>query len=376
MRKVLAITSFQVKSLFTSPAAIVLMFIMPILFSLFFGGIGTGGTSSQKPVVLMIESNDEDAEQISNLLSSNKQYKWKKAALNEAAQLLNDQKAVAAIRIADQVREKITRKEPVFELIVQRQTQDYAALTTYVEGVGRMLIQSQQITSGLEPPAFTKLIQQVAQNEQIEIHHKIVQKDSASAETVSLLAVGFTIMFMMFGISGAASTILEERLAGTWQRLLVTPIKKAELLFGYVFSYFLMGWIQLAVLMIAMKLIYQAEWGRLSYFIPFATLIILTIVGFGLMIAGLVKTKQQAGAAGTVLIVSTCMLGGVYWPLEIVPEFMQQLSLAVPQRWMIDGLREIISGSLYTPVMLKSTFALMGFCIVFFTIALRKIKFY
>jgi ABC-2 type transport system permease protein len=114
---------------------------------------------------------------------------------------------------------------------------------------------------------------------------------------------------------------------------------------GYLLSYFLMGWMQMLVLMFAMSTLFGAVWGNLAYFIPFTSIVILTIVGFGLMMAGLVKTSQQAGALSAVLIVSSCMLGGVYWPLEIVPDFMQQIAKAVPQSWMMAGIQEIISGS-------------------------------
>ena len=78
-----------------------------------------------------------------------------------------------------------------------------------------------------------------------------------------------------------------------------------------------MGWIQFAVLMAAMNIMFDTTWGNLAYMIPFASLVILCVVGFGLMIAGIVKTKQQAAAIRAVLIVSTCMLGGVYWPIEL-----------------------------------------------------------
>ena len=77
----------------------------------------------------------------------------------------------------------------------------------------------------------------------------------------------------------------------------------------------------------------------------------------------------------TVLIVSTCMLGGVYWPLDIVPEFMQLLAKVVPQSWMITGFREIISGSLYTPAIQNAVLVLIGFSFIFFAIGLKKIKF-
>jgi ABC-2 type transport system permease protein len=376
MRKISAIALLHLKSLFTSPAAIVLMFVMPIMFSLIFGGIGSGDSAATKPLVVIVGGNDETSKQAFNLLAANKQYAWREATKKEASELVNAQKAIAALQIKSDIQEKIVQKAPVFTIMVQRKTQEYEALKRYVEGVGSILTQTSQLTAGLDRNVYHALLDKVAAREPIIIKQQVIQKDSSKTESVSLLAVGFTIMFMMFGISGAASTILDERAGGTWQRLLTSPTAKIQVMTGYLLSYFLMGWIQLAVLMVTMKLFYGAVWGKLTYFIPFATLVIITIVGFGLMMASVVKTRQQASALSTVLIVSTCMIGGVYWPLDIVPEFMKQLSKAVPQSWMINGLREIISGSLYTATIVNAGFALMCFSAVFFTIALKKIKFY
>jgi ABC-2 type transport system permease protein len=182
-------------------------------------------------------------------------------------------------------------------------------------------------------------------------------------------------MFMMFGLSGAASTILDERIGGTWGRLMVTPASKLQISLGYLIAYFLMGWTQFAVLMVAMNLMFDTSWGNLTYMIPFASLVILCVVGFGLMIAGIVKTKQQAGAIGAVLIVSTCMLGGVYWSIDLVPEYMQKISLAVPQSWAMSGFKEIISGSLHPTTLLRDTLALLAFTVGFFLIAIRGITY-
>jgi ABC-2 type transport system permease protein len=180
---------------------------------------------------------------------------------------------------------------------------------------------------------------------------------------------------MMFGLSGAASAILDERIAGTWGRLLVTPANKVQISLGYLCAYFFMGWVQFAVLMTAMKLLFDASWGKFAYLIPFASLVILSVVGFGMMIAGLVKTKQQATALSSVLIVSTSMLGGLYWPLDVVPEIMQKIALGVPQSWAMSGFKEIISGSLNSGLLLKDTLVLSGFTLLFFIIGLKGMKF-
>ena len=88
----------------------------------------------------------------------------------------------------------------------------------------------------------------------VKVEKQTIQKEDNNLVEVNLMFVGFAIMFMMFGLSGAASTILDERIGGTWSRLMITPAKKFQIGLGYLLAYFLMGWIQFAVLMAAMNI--------------------------------------------------------------------------------------------------------------------------
>jgi ABC-2 type transport system permease protein len=375
MHKVLTITWLRLKTMLKSPGGIVLMFVMPLLFSGIFGGISAEETKS-KPLVLLVAGESGPNRETVALLMENSQYQWMEVKKTEALEKVKAKEAIAAVILAENFSSQIENKKPIFEVMNQYETQEYLALQPILYGVARTIIRSHQLASDINNIEFPLLLKEIANTEGIKIEHELIQKDGNKGEDVSLLTVGFTIMFMMFGISGAASTILDERKGGTWQRLLTTPATKGQMMVGYLLSYFLMGWIQILVLMLAMSTLFGAVWGNLAYFIPFTSIVILTIVGFGLMMAGLVKTSQQAGALSAVLIVSSCMLGGVYWPLEIVPDFMQQIAKAVPQSWMMAGIQEIISGSLHTASIVKAVGVLLGFSVLFYAVGLEKIKYH
>ncbi|EKN62685.1 putative ABC transporter permease [Neobacillus bataviensis LMG 21833] len=309
------------------------------------------------------------------LLKQDSNFDWKKASQKQAEKNVSSQDVVAAVVIPEDLNQRITEKKPLFDIIVQRKTENYLAVSNHVEGTAGLILRSYQATANLEEGAFSKVLETIATNKGVTVDRQIIQKDTNDSVAINLMFVGFAIMFMMFGLSGAASAILDERIGGTWGRLMITPATKLQISLGYLLAYFFMGWIQFAVLMAAMNLMFDTSWGRFTYLIPFASLVILCVVGFGMMIAGLVKTKQQASAISAVLIVSTCMLGGVYWPIDVVPEIMQKIALGVPQTWAMSGFKEIISGSLHTGTLLKDTAALFGFSALFFFIGLKGIKF-
>ena len=318
-------------------------------------------TGKTKPTVNLVVNQGDNSKEVVNLLKKNKQFTWKESTLNQAKENVSAEDALAAVVIPADINQRIIENKPLFDVILQRKSENYYALQPHLQGTASLIVRSWQATELTDKGAFPKLLEVVAANKNVTFEKQVVQKEKNSQVEVNLMFVGFAIMFMMFGLSGAASTILDERIGGTWGRLMVTPANKFQIGLGYLLSYFLMGWIQFAVLMAAMKIMFNTEWGKLTYMIPFASLVIICVVGFGLMIAGLVKTKQQASAVSAVLIVSTSMLGGVYWSIDLVPEVMQKIALGVPQSWAMAGFKEIISGSLHTATLLKDTLALLGF---------------
>jgi ABC-2 type transport system permease protein len=373
MRKILTISWLHLKEFFKSPGAWVLMFILPILFSWIFGGMQVE-SEQNKPVVNVVVNEGNSTNETFGLLKKNNDYKWKKVTLQKAKSNVSEQESIAAVVIPTDIEKRIKDNKPILDIILRSKTEDYLALEQYLQGSATLLFRSYQAAEVMDANALPEVLEAVVMNKgaQVEVH--TVQKDGSNMVNVNLMFVGFTIMFMMFGLSGAASTILDERRGGTWERLMIAPASRSQILAGYTLSYFLMGWIQLLVLMTAMNLMFDTSWGKISYIIPFASLVILCVVGFGLMIAGIVKTKQQATAISAVLIVSTCMLGGVYWPIEFVPEFMQKIALAVPQSWAMSGFKEIISGSLHFATLLKDSAMLLGFSMLFFSIGIRGMR--
>jgi ABC-2 type transport system permease protein len=122
-------------------------------------------------------------------------------------------------------------------------------------------------------------------------------------------------------------------------------------------------------------LLFGVSWGNLPGVILFASLMIIAFIGLGLMIGGFVKTSKQQQAIGSIMIVSTSMLGGVYWPLEIVGDFMQKIALIVPQYWAISGFQELMAANAGLKDIWLQLLVLGGFALTFLSVGLTRIRY-
>jgi ABC-2 type transport system permease protein len=182
-------------------------------------------------------------------------------------------------------------------------------------------------------------------------------------------------MFVMFSLLSVSGTILEARKNGVWFRLLSTPVSRAQVIGGYMLSFFLIGWIQFGILMLLSKWLFDVQWGNLLGLIVLVSALLLAVVGLGMFIAGFVKTTEQQSAIGSIVIVSTCMLGGVYWPLDIVSDTMRRIAEFVPQFWAMQGFTELVARGGGVGDILSSVAVLLGFALVFLVAGISRVRY-
>lgn len=360
------------------PSTLVYIFVLPITFSFIFGNLSTGGSSSALPRAVIVYQSDELSTAVANLLISNNQYEWINSSREEANDLIADGEAIAAVVIPDgaHLEEQIQHKHTLFEVVVNQKTEAYLPLSQYVTSVANQLYMLAEMLHNGSEGALLDALAIAEEQPKLEIHSEVFVplEDTKQYSSNTTMSIGFTIMFMMFALSGCAAIIHEERKDYTWQRLTTSAASRSTIIGGYLTSFWLIGWLQFAIMIAVMTIFFHTSWGNIGYLIGFASLIILCIVAYSMMMATLVHSKKQSGALNAIIIVSTCMLGGVYWPLEIVPEFMQKLANVIPQYWMMSGLQNILIGQYDWSVIWQPWVILTAMSVIMLSIALWKLS--
>lgn len=156
-------------------------------------------------------------------------------------------------------------------------------------------------------------------------------------------APGYSVMFMLFGVMTAAEGLLLEKESGTMGRLLVSPISKTSILGGKLLAQFIVAMIQITLLFTVGHFAFGMNLGNsLAGLTLMVVITAYTATAFGILLAGVVKTRRQLTAIGILTILLMSALGGSWWPLEIVPGFMQTLGHLTINAWALDGLNGLI----------------------------------
>jgi len=96
-------------------------------------------------------------------------------------------------------------------------------------------------------------------------------------------------------------------------------------------------------------------------------------VSIGLLIVVFSNSTASANNLSTLIITPSCMLGGCFWPVSIMPQYIQKLSDFIPQSWALGAIRKIQTGAQFQEI-LSNILILLAFAITFFLISIYKMK--
>jgi ABC-2 type transport system permease protein len=174
---------------------------------------------------------------------------------------------------------------------------------------------------------------------------------------VGLLTLLVTLLVTAFSVA-------REREQGTFDQLLVTPLRPVEILIGKTLPGFIIGLLEATLIMLAAVFWFKVPLlGSLLTLYTGIFLFLLTGAGVGLMISSFAATQQQ-GLLGTFLfMVPAMILSGFATPIRNMPELVQYLTLLNPMRYFMVFLRGVFLEGLPFHLLIDQLWplALIGF---------------
>lgn len=153
---------------------------------------------------------------------------------------------------------------------------------------------------------------------------------------------GMGSMYVMFTVLGGMAVLFRERRQWTLQRLAALPISKAQILGGKILTYFTLGMIQYLIVFSVGSLVGLnfGEQPWLIFLIMIAFVLCITALAFA--IAPHVTGEEQASGVARLLALTLAPIGGAWWPLEIVPDFMRTIAHISPIAWAMDAFYDLM----------------------------------
>jgi ABC-2 type transport system permease protein len=371
------------------------LLIMPLLFTLFFGFIFGGGSSKRDvdprlPVGVINQDRGTLAASLENLLEGSEVVRPVSLTKETAEQYnksLKDGDLAAVVIIPTGYTNHLLADEPVLlEVIANTNQPAGRTASRAIETVtGRLLgsVEAAHISKGANP--------------QTNIEETVVQAISAWDEPALTVSVekatgkanpiatsggfaqsssGMMVQFSIFGLITSAMVLVMERKSGTLQRLLSTPIQRAEVVGGHTLAMFLIIFAQQLILVLVGQFVFGVDYARQ----PFAILLMIFVLSLwaaslGLLISAISRKEDQVITLSLIAMFVFAAMGGAWFPLEVAGKTFATIGHVMPTAWAMDGFQNILMRGLDFQSVLMPAGMLLVYAAAFFGLAIWRFRF-
>jgi ABC-2 type transport system permease protein len=170
----------------------------------------------------------------------------------------------------------------------------------------------------------------------------VMRKANGQGSPIAFYAAGIGVMFLLFSVSGASGSLLDELDTGTLDRVLSTRVGMSGLLAGKWIYVTLLGMLQLTVMFVWGMLVFKLDLlSHLAGYVVMTTFTCMAAAGFGLVLATIARSRAQLSAMSNIIVLTMSALGGSMFPRFLMSESMQKLGLATFNAWALDGYLKV-----------------------------------
>jgi ABC-2 type transport system permease protein len=199
---------------------------------------------------------------------------------------------------------------------------------------------------------------------------------SADFDTMDYLApvfIGLFVFLFVFILTSVA--FLRERSAGTLERLQATPIRRAEIVTGYMLGFALFALAQsLIILGYTIWGLNVHYTGSLAVIFVVEFLLALMAVNLGIFFSTFARNEFQVVQFIPLVIVTQILLSGALWPIKDMPAWLQPVAWLMPLTHANRALRDVMIKGFDLAQIAPFVLALAAFAAVFVALAAQTVR--
>lgn len=190
------------------------------------------------------------------------------------------------------------------------------------------------------------------------------------------MAPGIMAMNVMMSVmTGLPAAISHEREIGTLDGMMVAPINRLSIILGKTLAQTARGLLQgTLILIMAVTLFGVTIQGSIPLIFGLLLLDVFSFVGIGIVITSFAKDQETATMMMMTIMFPMMFLSGVFFPVQQMPWYMQDISKLIPLSYATTALRKVLVLGAGIPAIWSEIVVLAAFGIVFTAIAIPLFK--
>jgi ABC-2 type transport system permease protein len=177
--------------------------------------------------------------------------------------------------------------------------------------------------------------------------------------------IGLIVFFLVFVITTVS--FLRERSQGTLERLMASPLRRGEIVIGYMLGFTVIALVQSAeVLVFSLAVLKVHNQGNVLMIFGLEALMAVGAVNLGIFLSMFARTEFQAVQFIPLVVVPQFILSGILFPVATEPRPLQVVSDVLPLTYAVNGIRDVMikGADLTWPSLQLDTGVVAGFCVL------------
>lgn len=164
--------------------------------------------------------------------------------------------------------------------------------------------------------------------------------DTTYFDTLSPILIGFFVFFFVFLISGIG--LLRERTTGTMERLMSTPVRRGEVIIGYLVGYGIFACIQTVIIVVYATMVLGMNMaGSIWYVLLTNLLLAFVALSLGILLSTFASSEFQMVQFIPIVIIPQIFFAGIF-PLDHMATWVQAIARIMPLYYGADALKDVM----------------------------------
>jgi ABC-2 type transport system permease protein len=362
--RIIAVVKRIFQQMLRDKRTLALMMVAPLLILTLVHFLFTSDTAAN-PRIGVVNGDNSLVEQLKEKDLIVKPY----AEVKHAKQTIVDDDLDGLLQVeGDEIKLTFTNSDPTATKALQMKVQQTIASEAAKKQAANMIKNQQgaQNNAALNPPQ--------AKGPKIDIAYVYGDKDTSFFDVLSPILVGFFVFFFVFLISGIA--LLRERTTGTLDRLMATPIRRREIVYGYLLGYGLFAVIQTVIVVLyAVNVLDIMLAGSVWNVILINLLLALVALSLGILLSAFANSEFQMMQFIPIVVIPQVFFAGIF-PVEGMADWLQGIAKFMPMYYGGDALQSVMYKGVGLSDISGDLLVLLGFALLFIVLNVFALKKY